>query len=88
MRTWRKHWSPTRTIASRGAALRNVDHKILKQHVAKINGILKFIPTKDITDMNNSLLAAGRVVQIKVGMKRNEKRKAKELFWKENFCLR
>ena len=62
--------------------LRNVDRKTLKQHAAKVNGILKYIPTKDITDMNNLLLAAGRVVQMKVGMKRNENGKAKEPLWK------
>ena len=61
---------------------RNVDHKTLKQHAAKVNGILKYIPTRDITDMNNLLLAAGRVVQMKVGMKRNENGKAKEPLWK------
>ena len=59
-------------------SLRNVDRKILKQHAAKVNGILRYIPTKDITDINNLLLAAGRVVQLKVGMKRNENGKAKE----------
>ena len=32
--------------------------------------------------MNNLLLAAGRVVQMKVGMKRNENGKAKEPLWK------
>ena len=63
-------------------SLRNVDRKTLKQHAAKVNGILKYIPTKDITDMNNLLLAAGRVVQMKVGMKRNENGKAKEPLWK------
>ena len=62
--------------------LRNVDRKILKQHAAKINGILKYIPTKDITEMKNLLLAAGRVVQMNVGMKRNENGNAKEPLWK------
>ena len=47
-----------------------------------MNGILKYILTKDITDMNNLLLAAGRVVQRKVGTKRNENGKAKEPLWK------
>ena len=33
--------------------------------------------------MNNSLIVAGRVVQMKVGMKRNENGKAKEPLWKK-----
>ena len=68
--------------------LRNVDRKILKQHVAKINGILKYIPTKDITDMNNLLLAVGRVVQIKVGMKKKEMGRQRNHYGKEDSSLR
>ena len=32
---------------------------MLKQYTARINRILKYIQTKDITEMNNLLLAAG-----------------------------
>ena len=52
--------------------LRNVDRKILKKHAADINSILKYVPAKDITGMNSLLLAAGRVVQLKVGIKRSD----------------
>ena len=56
--------------------------KILKQHTAEINKILKYISTKDVTEINNSLLAAGKLAQMKVGIKRNENGKVQELLWK------
>ena len=58
--------------------LRNVNRKILKKHAAEIKRILKYIPTKDITEMNSLLLAAGRVVQMKVGIKRSDNGKVQE----------
>ena len=68
--------------------LRNVDRKILKKHAAEINRILKYIPTKDITEMNSLLLTAGRVVQMKVGIKRSENGKVQEPLWKRRLQLK
>ena len=68
--------------------LRNVDHKVLKQHAANMNWILKYISTKDITEMSNLVLAAGRVVQLKVGMKRNKNGQTQESLWKRRLWLK
>ena len=68
--------------------LRNVDRKILKKYAAEINRILKYIPTKNITEMNSLLLAAGRVVQLKVGIKRSDNGKVQEPLWKRRHRLK
>lgn len=62
--------------------------KILKQQTTEINRILKCIPTKDITDMNNLLLKEARVVQMKVGINRNKNGKVEEPVWKRRLRLK
>ena len=63
--------------------LRNVERKRLKLIVDEVNDILKFIPSEDITTINQLLKAAGCVVARKLGVKKRESKPKEEPMWKK-----
>ena len=54
--------------------LRNIERRWLREKVTEMNKMLTFIETKDITQTNELLLAAGRVVAKRLGVKQRERR--------------
>ena len=62
--------------------LKNTDRTTVKQTTAKVNGILKYLPTDDITDVKNVLQASAILVCELLDIKEPEKKEKKEPFWK------
>ena len=62
--------------------LRNVERKRLKEKVKEVNKVLAFMETKDITQTNKLLLAAGQVVAKRLGVKKQQ-RKEKVIPWRK-----
>ena len=54
--------------------LTNIERRRLREKFNKVNKILTFIETKDITQTNELLLGAGRVVAKRLGVKQRERR--------------
>ena len=54
--------------------LRNIERRRLSEKVNEVNKILTLMETKDITQTNELLLAAGRVVAKRLGVKQRERR--------------
>ena len=63
--------------------LRNIERKRLKEKVDKVNKVLAFIETKDITHTNELLLAAGRVVAKRLGVKPKQRSRGSVPWWKK-----
>ena len=62
--------------------LRNIERRWLREKVNEVNKILTFIETKDIIQTNELLLAAGRVVAMRLGVKQRQRRPTMEQWWK------
>ena len=62
--------------------MRNIERRRLRRKVNEVKKILTFIETKDITQTNELLLAAGRVVAKRLGVKQRERRPKMEPWWK------
>ncbi|XP_068738998.1 uncharacterized protein [Montipora capricornis] len=67
--------------------LRNVEKCRLRGKIAKVNEIIHYLETKDITETNDLLLAIGRVVARRLGVKRNERKPKTEPWWKKRIKL-
>ena len=62
--------------------LRNADSTKVKQTTAKVNEILKFLPTSNITEVKNVLRASAILVCELIDIKEHKKKERKEPFWK------
>ena len=62
--------------------LRNVERKRLKEKVKEVNKVLAFMETKDITQTNRLLLAAGQVVAKRLGVKKQQSKEKVVPGWK------
>ena len=67
--------------------LRNVEKCRLRGKIAKVNEIIHYLETKYITETNDLLLAIGRVVARRLGVKRNERKPKTEPWWKKRIKL-
>ena len=62
--------------------LRNVDRIALRKTTSKVNEVIGFIETRNVTDTNMLLVAAANVVAILLGFRNRENRKKGEPWWK------
>ena len=58
--------------------LRNIERKQLKEKVDEVNKVLSLMETKDITQTTELLLAAGRVVAKRLGVKPKQRSRGAE----------
>ena len=65
-----------------GISFKKIDMKILKQTIAKVNRVIELIETKNITQTNNLIKAAGVWVADQLGLKKYEGGKKKDPWWK------
>ena len=65
-----------------GISFKKIDMKILKQTIAKVNRVIELIETKNITQTNNFIKAAGVWVADQLGLKKYEGGKKKDPWWK------
>lgn len=62
--------------------LRNIERRRLREKIAEVNKIIHYLETKDITETNDLLLAIGRVVARRLGVKQNVRKPKAEPWWK------
>ena len=62
--------------------LRNVERKRLKEKAKEVNNVLAFMETKNITQSNRLLLAAGQVVSKRLGVKKQQRKEKVVPWWK------
>ena len=65
-----------------GISFKKVDMNTLNRTTAKVNRVIKLIETKNITQTNNVIKAAGAWVADQLGLKKYEGGKKKGLWWK------
>ena len=65
-----------------GISFKKVDMNILSRTTAKVNRVIELIETKDITQTNNLIKAAGVWVADQLGLKRYEGGNKKDPWWK------
>ena len=65
-----------------GISFKKIDVKILKQTTAKVNWVIELIETKNITQTNNLIKAAGVWVADQLGLKKYKGGKKKDPWWK------
>ena len=65
-----------------GISFKQLDMKILKQTTAKVNRVIELIETKNITQTNNLIKAAGVWVADQLILKKYKGRKKKDPWWK------
>ena len=65
-----------------GISFKKIDVKILKQTTAKVNRVIELIETKNITQTNNLIKAAGVWVADQLGLKKYKGGKKKDPWWK------
>ena len=65
-----------------GISLNNVDLNTLNKTTAKVNRVIELIETKNITQTNNLIKAAGVWVADQLGLKKYEGGKKKDPWWK------
>ena len=57
-----------------GITFKKVDYNKIDNEVKKVNNVLKFIETTNITDTNNLIVASSVWVARKLGLKKTKKR--------------
>ena len=65
-----------------GISFKKVDMNIMSRTTAKVNRVIELIETKDITQTNNLIKAAGVWVADQLGLKRYEGGNKKDPWWK------
>ena len=65
-----------------GISFKKVDMSTLNRTTAKVNRVIELIKTKNITQTNNLIKAAGAWVTDQLGLKKNEGGKKKDTWWK------
>ena len=65
-----------------GISLNKVDMNTLNKTTAKVNRVIELIETKNITQTNNLIKAAGVWVADQLGLKKYEGGKKKDPWWK------
>ena len=67
-----------------GISFKKVDMSTLNRTKAKVNRVIELIETKNITQTNNLIKAAGVWVADQLALKRYESRKKKDPWWKRH----
>ena len=62
--------------------LRNIERSSLRKAALKVNELIGFIETRNVTETNMLLISAANVVAILLGYKERERRKKVEPWWK------
>ena len=62
-------------------SLRNIEWKTLKIETKKINHILPYIPTNNITELNELIYAGGKLVCEKIGIPSKSTKKQSKPGW-------
>ena len=62
-------------------SLRNIEWKTLKIETYKINHILAYIPTNNITELNELIYAGAKLVCEKIGIPSKSTKKQSKLGW-------
>ena len=65
-----------------GISFKKVDMNTLNRTTAKVNRVIELIETKNITQTNNLIKAAGVWVADQLGLKKSEGGKKKDPWWK------
>ena len=63
-------------------SLRNIEWKTLKIETNKINHILPYIPTNNITELNDLIYAGAKLVCENIGIPSKSAKKQQKLGWK------
>ena len=62
--------------------LRYVDRKKLQSETKKVNNVLRYVTTDNITEVRDLICSAATLVGERVGAKRRERKKSEEPWWK------
>ena len=70
-----------------GISFKKVDMNTLNRTTAKVNRVIELIETKNITQTNNLIKAAGVWVADQLGLKKYEGKKKKDPWWKRRIKI-